>query len=1006
MLASWTESPAWTAAGWTMIHFLWVGAIVALSVRFAGRLLLSRAPPQIRYAVSLAGLAAMVLTAALLFANQLNCASSAATRPKALGRAHGSAGLEMPEGIPTSAVLPPTPTGGKRLCAWVPEWTTPYACDTFSEALAEQAPWIWLVGTPLTLAGLGLGLAGTGRLRSRGVVPAHGWITDLCDQLRRTMRVTRRVSVFVSDRVVSPVLVGVIKPVILLPTALLTGWTSAQLELILLHELAHVRRWDALVNLGQRLIEALLFFHPMIWVISRWVRTEREECCDAVVIRFSQDPRGYAETLALLATTVADQPRMGAMEIAGHPVVRRIRRILQKEDRGLPRPGELAAGAALLLAIFALPGFAALVVDTVRTSALNEDRSAQARLAAEGVKSQDKQVRVRTPGRVLHFPADRSLGEVYARSTDLDEAGYHLAELGWTGWVFLGAAKGNVTVPEGNRVRLVVDKASAISELARLAALGPGDLEELSLNNWGGEPIATDGDILPHLTRFRGLDTLELNQILVTAEGISRLRALPRLRQLTIRCPQPNSRGVPQQQLDDVCLAQVAELSALQVLRLSGAEVSDVGVSQLVKLSQLRELDIWSPLLKGATMSRLRQLPSLAFLRLGGPALTESCLADLRAFTALRALDVREIELTEAGLSDVGHLQKLEGLVISAGGFSGSAFAALKPLQGLRELEIGPGKREVLRGDDAAAALKALKSMERLTLFNCPVSDVGLTHLAELTHLKSLLLMGGGNVESTVAEVHYTDAGLEALSRLARLETLSVNSPAITDQGLVHLQKLTALKKLHLSAREVSNTGLAALATLPALEVLSLRTPGVTLSGLNALNSLRRLRSLEAAPIRQDNAGLNLSELTGLEELGITLIHTVIGGELRVDSFRDEDIEGLKALTRLRSLRRMRGITNSGMKGLARFPALEWLDIGGPGVTDDGLVHLAGMKNLKHLRLWGTFTEAALVHLERLTSLRSVSLEPPGQLNSAALARLRTHSPDLKVLEGAMGGGG
>ena len=96
------------------------------------------------------------------------------------------------------------------------------------------------------------------------------------------------------------------RPIILLPPAALTGWSPDEIEMVLLHELAHVRRWDNLVNLVQRIVESLLFFHPAVWLVSSWVRREREACCDAVVVGRTNRPHAYAEMLVALA---AQMPR-------------------------------------------------------------------------------------------------------------------------------------------------------------------------------------------------------------------------------------------------------------------------------------------------------------------------------------------------------------------------------------------------------------------------------------------------------------------------------------------------------------------------------------------------------------------------------------------------------------------------------------------------------------------------------------------------------------------------
>ena len=130
------------------------------------------------------------------------------------------------------------------------------------ESYVPYLPWVWLVGTPLTLALVATGIVGTERLRRMSRPITAGPVADACAQLRKSLRIGRRVAIATCERIAAPVLVGIVRPMILLPPAALTGWSPDELEMVLLHELAHVRRWDNLVNLLQRLVESLLFFHP------------------------------------------------------------------------------------------------------------------------------------------------------------------------------------------------------------------------------------------------------------------------------------------------------------------------------------------------------------------------------------------------------------------------------------------------------------------------------------------------------------------------------------------------------------------------------------------------------------------------------------------------------------------------------------------------------------------------------------------------------------------------
>ena len=130
--------------------------------------------------------------------------------------------------------------------------------------------------------------------------------------------------------------------------------------MVLLHELAHVRRWDNLVNLMQRLVESLLFFHPAVWLISSWVRREREACCDALVVTRTDHPHAYAELLVALAAqmprSVLFHPAASSAMAAG-PLRSRIRRILKLDDDPMLISGKsftLVLGTLLIAATLAV----------------------------------------------------------------------------------------------------------------------------------------------------------------------------------------------------------------------------------------------------------------------------------------------------------------------------------------------------------------------------------------------------------------------------------------------------------------------------------------------------------------------------------------------------------------------------------------------------------------------------------------------------------------------------
>ena len=168
------------------------------------------------------------------------------------------------------------------------------------DRLVAYLPGFWAAGSTVTLLLLAAGLIGVERLRRSSRILADGVVAERCQALAKAFAVNRRVIVGVCDRLAGPILVGIIRPMILLPPAAISGWSPDQLEMVLLHELAHLRRWDNLVNLAQRVVESLLFFHPVTWWLSSWVRLEREFCCDRLVIDRMGQPSAYAEMLVTL----------------------------------------------------------------------------------------------------------------------------------------------------------------------------------------------------------------------------------------------------------------------------------------------------------------------------------------------------------------------------------------------------------------------------------------------------------------------------------------------------------------------------------------------------------------------------------------------------------------------------------------------------------------------------------------------------------------------------------
>lgn len=175
-------------------------------------------------------------------------------------------------------------------------------------ALANVIPWLaplWLAGASLFYLRNAAGWISAGRPRRRGVCCAPERWQGKVSELAGALRVSRPTALLESCLAAAPVVIGHFRPIVLMPAGMLTGLPAAQVEAILLHELAHIRRCDYLVNVWQRLVEGLLFYHPAVSWISRVMRTERENYCDDAAVACSGDAHGYAVALAALEQNVA-----------------------------------------------------------------------------------------------------------------------------------------------------------------------------------------------------------------------------------------------------------------------------------------------------------------------------------------------------------------------------------------------------------------------------------------------------------------------------------------------------------------------------------------------------------------------------------------------------------------------------------------------------------------------------------------------------------------------------
>ncbi len=296
------------ALGWTVIHALWQGAVIAtlLAIVFA---LLPRKSAVIRYKLAYAGMLGMVIWSVWTFGSELD-------QPDQFKLIYENHLLHETTTITFEGINPLNSGWIASLKAQVTDYIPWVACIWVLGALFFSLRWF---GSFLYLR----------QLRNTAYTLHHPLWQKKTDRLAAYFGFGRKVYLMVSERIQSPMVIGHLKPVILLPIGFLTALAPSQVESILVHELAHIRRNDFLLNMLQQLLEILFFYHPAYWWLSQVLQDEREHCCDDIAISYSGDPLAYARALTELEQHRLDHGKL-AIGIQGrnNHMLGRIKRIM------------------------------------------------------------------------------------------------------------------------------------------------------------------------------------------------------------------------------------------------------------------------------------------------------------------------------------------------------------------------------------------------------------------------------------------------------------------------------------------------------------------------------------------------------------------------------------------------------------------------------------------------------------------------------------------------------
>lgn len=319
--AFWLTPEAVRMLGWTLVHFLWEGA--ALALLFYIFLAFTRSA-RVRYAGGVITLvlmtAAPIVTFAVLQDKPASAVDSSSTH-QVIASLQVAAKLAIDNSVgPVQAPLPSI------------DWL-------------RCAVWAWFGGVLVfALRALG-GWILLERLHGEKSEPLAAGLAQRCLQLQERLGLTRTVRYLHTRLIGAPAVMGWFRPVVLIPVSALSGLSTEQLEAVIAHELAHIKRLDCFVNLFQIAAETVLFYHPAVWWVSNCVRAERENCCDDVAVSVCGNAGDYARALTVMESWRATPALVLAANTGS--LRSRVGRLLGVEaiTRSIPRGGLAAVGA-------------------------------------------------------------------------------------------------------------------------------------------------------------------------------------------------------------------------------------------------------------------------------------------------------------------------------------------------------------------------------------------------------------------------------------------------------------------------------------------------------------------------------------------------------------------------------------------------------------------------------------------------------------------------------------
>lgn len=304
------------ALGWALVHSIWQIAIVSLLLA-AVMVVLHDKSARLRYLIAIGSLGLILLVSAITFFSVLQSPRATAT-----------GNVEISQITYTQLFFDTNYQQG-FFTAWMSN------ISSFIEQNLNLFLAAWFVGVGILSVRLTGGIAYIMRLRSKRLKPVAANLNAKLLKLTERFQLKKKVQLFESALVSVPTVVGYLKPYILVPVGTFAGLPVNQIEAILAHELAHIKRNDYLINIFQSVLEIVYFFHPGIWWISNTIRKERELCCDDLALESGCDAITLARALTTIEELSINQSKTTlAMALTGKgTLLNRIKRLIGHSEK-------------------------------------------------------------------------------------------------------------------------------------------------------------------------------------------------------------------------------------------------------------------------------------------------------------------------------------------------------------------------------------------------------------------------------------------------------------------------------------------------------------------------------------------------------------------------------------------------------------------------------------------------------------------------------------------------